>query len=93
MNAQLGKNLWRGATVLIVVFTLSVVVRNIVHAVYLKREINELERDIKMWEARIAADSILLEQLRYDEYVEEYAREHFRMQRPGERVYILKRPR
>ena len=93
MNAQLGKNLWRGATVLIVVFTLSVVVRNIVHAVYLKREINELERDIKMWEARIAADSILLEQLRYDEYLEEYAREHFRMQRPGERVYILKRPR
>ena len=93
MSAQLGKNLWRGATVLIVVFTLSVVVRNVVHAVYLKREINELERDIKMWEARIAADSILLEQLRYDEYVEEYAREHFRMQRPGERVYILKRPR
>lgn len=93
MNAQFGKKLWRGATVLIVVFTLSVVVRNVVHAVYLKREINGLERDIRMWEARIAADSILLEQLRYDEYLEEYAREHFRMQRLDERVYILKEPR
>jgi len=93
MNARIGKKFWIGATLLIVVFTLSVVGRNIVHAIRIKREINALEREIADWEARIAADSMLLEQLEYDEYLEEYAREHFRMQYPGDRVYILKRPR
>lgn len=93
MNAQLGKRLWQTATLLIVVFTLSVVVRNVAHAIRIKRQINALEREAAAWEARIAADSILLEQLEYDEYLEAYAREHFRMQYPDDRVYIVEESR
>ena len=29
------------------------------------------------------------EQLRYDDYLEEYAREHYHMQRRDERVYLI----
>ena len=34
--------------------------------------------------------STLLERLRYDDYLEEYARENYHMQRSDEHVYIIK---
>ena len=76
MDAQVGKKFWIGATLLIVILTLSVVGRNVVHAIRIKRQINALEREKAAYQARIAEDSTLLEHLRYDEYLEEYAREH-----------------
>ena len=48
-----------------------------------------MQREKEFFQAKIEADSTLLERLRYDEYLEEYAREHFRMQRPDEHVYII----
>ena len=38
---------------------------------------------------RIAQDSALVEQLRYDDYLEEYARENYHMLRRDEHVYIV----
>ena len=38
---------------------------------------------------RIARDSALIEQLQYDDYLEEYARENYHMQRRNEHVYII----
>ena len=38
---------------------------------------------------KIEQDSTLVEQLQYDDYLEEYARERFRMQRRDEQVYIV----
>ena len=70
MDAQVGKKFWIGATLLIVILTLSVVGRNVVHAIRIKRQINALEREKAAYQARIAEDSTLLEHLRYDEYLE-----------------------
>ena len=85
MDAQVGKKFWIGATLLIVILTLSVVV----HAIRIKRQINALEREKAAYQARIAEDSTLLEHLRYDEYLEEYAREHYRLQYADDRVYLI----
>jgi len=77
------------ATALIVAFTVFIVGRNALHAVRIRRQINALNREKEAYRAKIAEDSALLENLRYDEYLEEYARERFRMQRPGDHVYII----
>ena len=55
----------------------------------IKRQINALNREKARHEQKIARDSALLEQLRYDDYLEEYAREHYHMQRRDERVYLI----
>lgn len=89
MNIRLGKRFWIGATAIIVVFTAFVVVRNLVHAVKIRRQISQLNREKRAFEHRIAQDSALLERLRYDDYLEEYAREHYRMQRRDEHVYLI----
>ena len=48
-----------------------------------------LTRESEYYRAEIERDSLLLERLRYDDYLEEYAREHYRMQRRDEHVYIM----
>ncbi len=89
MNIRLGKRFWIATTAVIVLFTAFVVARNLLHAVRIRRQIAELNREKELYRERIAQDSVLLEQLRYDDYLEEYAREHFRMQRRDEQVYIV----
>lgn len=89
MNLQTGTKFWIAATSIILAFTIFIVGRNAVHAVKIKRQINALHREKEFFRAKIDADSTLLEQLRYDEFLEEYAREHFRMQRPDEHIYII----
>ena len=73
----------------IVVFSLFVIGRNAIHAVKIKRQINTLEHEQSFYVEKIALDSALLEQLRFDDYLEAYAREHYHMQRRDEHVYIL----
>ncbi|WP_295940400.1 septum formation initiator family protein [uncultured Alistipes sp.] len=90
MKIDLGKKFWVAATALIVIVTLFVVGRNALHAVQIKRQISDLEQEKARYRERITQDSTLLEQLQYDDYLEEYAREHYHMQGPGEHVYILK---
>ena len=89
MKLFLGKRFWIVVTGSIVAFTLFIMGRNAVHAIRIKRQINVLERQRVSYQAKITADSTLLEHLRYDEYLEEYAREHFRMRRTDEQVYII----
>ena len=90
MGFEVGKKFWIAATAVIVVVTLFVVGRNLLHAVKIKRQINALERAREFYRARIEQDSTLLERLRYDDYLEEYARENYHMQRSDEHVYIIK---
>lgn len=80
MGFEAGKKFWIAATAVIVVVTLFVVGRNLLHAVKIKRQINALEREREFYRARIEQDSTLQERLRYDDYLEEYAREHYHMQ-------------
>lgn len=89
MNIHLGRRFWIAATALIIVFTIFIVGRNALHALKIKRQIKVLTRESDHYRAQIERDSTLLERLRYDDYLEEYAREHYRMQRRDEHVYIL----
>lgn len=89
MKIRIGRRFWILLTAGIVVFSVFVIGRNALHAVKIKRQINGLERQYDFYVEKIAQDSTLLERLRYDDYLEEYAREHYHMQRRNERVYIL----
>lgn len=93
MDARLVKRCWIGATVLIMAFTLFIMGRNVVHAIKIQRQINELNRQKTAFQTKITADSLLLRQLLYDEYLEQYAREHYRMRRPDDQVYIVEESR
>ena len=90
MSFEVGRKFWIAATAIIVVLTLFVVGRNALHAVKIKGQINAMLREELFYRERIAQDSALVEQLRYDDYLEEYARENYHMQRRGEHVYIIK---
>ena len=89
MEIRAGRKYWIVVTALIVLFSIVVVGRNAVHAVKIKRQIGALHREMALYRERIARDSLLLEQLRYDDYLEEFARERFRMQRRDEQVFLL----
>ena len=89
MKIRPGRKFWLAATAIIVVLTLFVVGRNALHAVKIKGQINALLREELFYRERIAQDSALVEQLRYDDYLEEYARENYHMQRRDEHVYIV----
>ena len=89
MKIRPGRKFWIAATAIIVVLTLFVVGRNALHAVKIKGQINALLREELFYRERIAQDSALVEQLRYDDYLEEYARENYNMQRRDEHVYIV----
>ena len=89
MKIQLGRKFWIAATALIILFTVFIVGRNALHALKIKRQIKVLTHESEYYRAEIERDSLLLERLRYDDYLEEYAREHYRMQRRDEHVYIM----
>lgn len=89
MKFRFGRRFWIITTAIILVFTVFVIGRHVVHAVKIKRQINALNREKARHEQKIVRDSALLEQLRYDDYLEEYAREHYHMQRRDERVYLI----
>jgi cell division protein FtsB len=56
----------------------------------LRRDIAALTKEVEACRAKIAEDSTMLENLRYDEYIEAYAREHYNLQKKNETVYIMK---
>ena len=59
------------------------------HAVQVDRQIDSLARLRDVYQTHITQDSTLIENLQYDDYLEQYAREHFRMQRADEDVYMI----
>ncbi|MDE5707590.1 MAG: septum formation initiator family protein [Alistipes sp.] len=86
---RLDKRFWVIVTCIIVAFTVFVVGRNLLHAIRIRSDIRSLERERDRYRRRIAQDSALLEELRYDDRLERFARERYRMQRRGETVYIV----
>ena len=93
MTLRLDKRFWTITTGIILVFTVFVVGRNLLHAVKIRRQIGVLERERTLYLEKIARDSTLIEQLRYDDYLEQYAREHYRMRRHDDHVYIVEESR
>jgi cell division protein FtsB len=55
----------------------------------LHHRIGLLEDQRDMFQNRITEDSTMLERLNYDEFLEQYARERFHMQRDDEYIYII----
>ncbi len=76
-------------TVVVMLFMLFIISRNMIHAISIRSDIAVLEDEAQFYQSHITADSTLLEELKYDDKLEKYAREHYRLQRRGERVYIV----
>ncbi|MBE6177888.1 MAG: septum formation initiator family protein [Alistipes sp.] len=89
MQINLGRRFWITTTVIVVLFTLVFIGQNLLHALRIRSEVKELEREKASFQERIAADSAFVEQLRYDDYLEEYAREELHMQGADERVFVI----
>ncbi len=89
MRLHPSRPFWIVLTVAAAVFTAVVVGRNLLHIWKIKRQLSALDEEARTYRAQIEADSALLERLRYDDCLEEYARERFHMQRAGEKIYLL----
>ena len=89
MKRSLSKYLWLGLTAVIFIFSAVVIVRNLVVIVRVNSHISNLEEQYDLYRSRVDQDSTLLEQLKYDEYLEQFAREKFHMQRADEHIYIV----
>ncbi|MBO7331354.1 MAG: septum formation initiator family protein [Alistipes sp.] len=89
MKRSLSKYLWLGLTAVIFIYTAVVIVRNLVVIVRVNSRISNLEEQYDLYRSRVDQDSTLLEQLKYDEYLEQFAREKFHMQRADEHIYIV----
>lgn len=90
MKIKIGRRFWIALTIVVSVFTAISAGRNLWHIVRVKREIAALREEAGTYRESIVRDSTLIERLRYDDYLEEYARERYHMQRQGEKVYIVK---
>lgn len=86
---QWSKWIWRAVTAVIFIYTAVLTVRNLVTVVKVHHRIARLEEQRDHFRARIAEDSTMLARLQYDEYLEQYAREKFHMQRPNEFIYLM----
>lgn len=89
MASNFSKRMWQVLTAVIIIYTATLTVRNLVRMVKIQSRISLLEDQRDFFQQRISEDSTLLERLNYDEYLEQYAREKFHMQRPNEYIYIL----
>lgn len=90
MKIELSRRFWWITTGIVGLFMLVFVGQNLLHVWELKRDIARLEEEEELYLERIAKDSTLVEQLNHDDYLEEYAREQFGMQRADEEVFIMK---
>lgn len=88
-SGKLTKKIWRIAIAVIIVYTAVLTVRNLVTVITVKHRMSRLADQKEQFQARITEDSTMLEHLKYDEYLEQYARERFHMQRPNEYIYII----
>lgn len=89
MSGKITKRVWFTLTAVVFVYTAVVTVRNLVSVITIHSRINDLEEQRAHFQARITEDSTMLEHLKYDEYLEQFAREKFHMQRENEFIYIM----
>ncbi len=68
---------------------LIVIIQNVRHSISIGAQIRELNREAELYQEAITKDSLLLEKIKFDEGLEEYARENYFMQRKGERLFII----
>ena len=77
----------------IVIFVLLIAVfdkNNLIEVWKLNQQLKELESQRDYYQQKITQDSTILENLKNDDSLEHYAREHYLMKREGETIYIIK---
>lgn len=89
MNSSISRKIWKGIAAVIFVYTAVLTVRNLITVFKVEHRIGRLKEQEELYRQRIEQDSTLLERLNYDEYLEQYAREKFHMQRSDEHVYVM----
>ena len=89
MSGNLSKKIWFCITAVIFVYTAVLTVSNLITVIKVNYRASNLEEQRDHFRARIVEDSTMLERLNYDEYLEQYAREKFHMQRSDEYIYIV----
>lgn len=57
--------------------------------VALRRDIRSMHKEQMMYRSQAQADSLFLQQMNDDEFLEKYAREKFFMRRDGEEIYYV----
>jgi cell division protein FtsB len=80
---------WRIIVVSVVVLGIILIGRPLFSLIRTSIEIRELNKEKAVYEASIRRDSLLIENLKNDEFLEQYAREKYFMQGKGEQVFIV----
>lgn len=88
-NGKLTKKIWQISMAVVIIYTAFLTLRNLYTVVTVKHRMSSLKDLREQFQARITEDSTMLERLNYDEYLEQYARERFHMQKPNEYIYIM----
>lgn len=81
--------LWIVIAVIFIAFVFFIGSSNYIDRTRIKQEIRELRTRRDYYIERIREDSLEIEKLRDDRYLEQYAREHFLMRRDSDVVYVL----
>ena len=89
INGKITKKIWQISMAVVIIYTAFLTLRNLYTVVTVKHRMSGLRDLQELFQARITEDSTMLERLNYDEYLEQYARERFHMQRPNEFIYIM----
>ena len=83
------RRLWIVTIVFFVVLLLFFDRNNFMDRAQIKRDIVDLKEKRDYYLQRIAEDSAVIEMLKDDDYLEQYAREHYLMKRDSDVVYIM----
>ena len=83
------KHFWRIITWSAILLGAILIGRPLFSLIKTRREIRQLNREKAIYEASIRRDSMLIENLKNDEFLERYAREKYFMQGKNEQVFIV----
>ncbi len=76
-------------TIVVMIPIFIVIGQNVRHSISIGSQIRALNREAEIYEQSIERDSLLLERIKFDDGLEQFARETYFMQRRGERLYIF----
>ena len=83
------KHFWRIVTWSAILLGAILIGRPLFSLIKTRREIRQLNREKAIYEASIRRDSMLIKNLKNDEFLERYAREKYFMQGKNEQVFIV----
>ena len=100
MKSKLNKNItktlnkgkeyaWRTTIAAVILLGVILISRPLYSIIITSIEIRELNREKAIYKAAIRRDSMLIENLKNDEFLERYARENYFMQGKNEQVFIV----